>query len=338
MLQTAKENFDKLENRILSINSNLENVNSLRKMLCELEVSGPTLIMATGGSKVVAYYLQLILERIGWDGVVAEVIEPREYAYKRNKKCYDSLVVISSSGETNGVKEALEDFKGNKYLVCNDKQNGNYNVVSWGNESYDKEHSFIALAPTLGPIAMMLDTNEFGCLHYEIGNDRLNVVNNRISELLCKSKDKVLSLSHSFKEDSTIHVLTGSDTRSASYALESTLVESGICVPVLHDKGSFCHGRSNIINDNDPIIYLSHDTYDFDKFLLDTLSSEYQNVFHLDSTEMCKNDIFWGEYYLLLQIYYLSKKIAEDKGKDLTKPKYKKKVIDKLYKYRGTLV
>ena len=32
MLQTTKENFYRLENRLLSINSNLDNINAMREM------------------------------------------------------------------------------------------------------------------------------------------------------------------------------------------------------------------------------------------------------------------------------------------------------------------
>ena len=79
MLQTTKENFDRLESRLLSINSNLDNINAMREMIYDLVVSGgPTLIMATGGSKVVAYYLRLLLEA----EVICEVIEPRDYFYQ----------------------------------------------------------------------------------------------------------------------------------------------------------------------------------------------------------------------------------------------------------------
>ena len=76
MLDLAKDNFNKLESRILAINSDFNNLEDMREMINDLERNkGYTLIMATGGSKVVAYYLQSLLERIGWFGEVCEVID-----------------------------------------------------------------------------------------------------------------------------------------------------------------------------------------------------------------------------------------------------------------------
>lgn len=60
--------------------------------------SVPTLIMATGGSKAVAYYLQMILES---HKLYAEVIEPRDYFNKENIYYYKRLITISKSGTTN---------------------------------------------------------------------------------------------------------------------------------------------------------------------------------------------------------------------------------------------
>ena len=339
MLQTTKENFYRLENRLLSINSNLDNINAMREMIYGLVVSDkPTLIMATGGSKVVAYYLQLLLERLWPTGIICEVIEPRDYFYKHDREEFSNLVAISASGNTNGVKDALDDFRGQKYLVCEKKQVGNYEVVSWGNETYDTEHSFISIASSLGPISMLLDTTTvFGGYRMEIGYNEIKKANERIAELLRRSQEKILNLPHSFKEDSIIHIMSGYDTKCSSSALESNLVESGLCAPIIHDKGSFCHGRSNLISDSTPIIYLSHDQDDLDTFLLDTISQEYETVYQLNSSDLYGENYFWREYYLLLQMYYLSKKIAEDKDKDLTKPDYNPRLIKSLYNYRGNL-
>ena len=339
MLQTTKENFDRLESRLLSINSNLDNINAMREMIYGLVVSGkPTLIMATGGSKVVAFYLQLLLERLWPTGIICEVIEPRDYFYKYNIEMFSNLVAISASGNTNGVKEALNDFHGQKYLVCENKEVGNYEVVSWGNETYDTEHSFISIASSLGPISMMLDTTAaFGGYRLEIVDDEIKKVNEKIVELLRRSQEKILNLSHSFKEDNIIHIMSGHDTKCCSSALESNLVESGLCAPIIHDKGSFCHGRSNLLSNSTPIIYLSHNQDDLDTFLLDTISQEYGKVYHLNSSDLCINSIFAYLILLLLQMYYLSKIISEDKNKELTKPDNNPPLVKRLYNYSGPL-
>lgn len=339
MLQTTEENFCRLEDRLLSINSNLDNINAMREMIYSLVVSGkPTLIMATGGSKVVAYYLQLLLERLWPTGIICEVIEPRDYFYKYNREAFSNLVAISASGNTNGVKDALDDFRGQKYLVCEKKHDGNYEVVSWGNETYDTEHSFISIASSLGPISIMLDTTAaFGGYRLEIVDHEIKNVNEKIVELLRRSQEKIMKSPHSFKEVGIIHIMSGYDTKCSSSALESNLVESGLCAPIIHDKGSFCHGRSNLLSNSTPIIYLSHDQDDLDTLLLDTISQEYGGICQFNSSDLCEENYFWREYYLLLQMYYLSKKIAEDNNKDLTKPNYNRRTIKQLYNYRGRL-
>ena len=152
-------NFSKLEERIMAINHpDFTKADEMREMLYGLLVDGrPTLIMATGGSKVVAHYLQLILERIRFSGIITEVVEPRDYFYKANKEMFSNLVVISASGKTNGVREALSDFHGNKYLICEDENLIDGSVISWKNELYEKEKSFISLASSLAPITLLLD-------------------------------------------------------------------------------------------------------------------------------------------------------------------------------------
>ena len=114
--EPTKVNFSRLEERIMAINDPfLGKFNNVREMLYELTIENkPTLIMATGGSKVIAYYLQLIMERLGVTGIISEVIEPRDYFYKANRDSFSNLIAISASGSTNGIEEVLTSFKGKK--------------------------------------------------------------------------------------------------------------------------------------------------------------------------------------------------------------------------------
>ena len=164
-------NFSKLEERIMQVNDPyLGKYNDIREMLYELTVCNkPTLIMATGGSKVIAYYLQLIMERLGLTGIICEVIEPRDYFYKINIEMFSNLIVISASGNTNGINEALLDFKGNKYLLTENMKESSYKVVSWSNKLYVKEKSFISLATSLGPMSLFLDSTT--SLSHELGSN-----------------------------------------------------------------------------------------------------------------------------------------------------------------------
>ena len=184
-------NFSKLKERIMQVNDPyLGKYNDIREMLYDLTIDNkPTLIMATGGSKVIAYYLQLIIERLGLTGIICEVIEPRDYFYKANRDMFSNLIAISASGNTNGISEALLDFRGNKYLITENKKESNYHVVSWSNELYDREKSFISLATSLGPISLLLDSTS--SLNLELSSNEIKRINDKIKELLLRSKEKI---------------------------------------------------------------------------------------------------------------------------------------------------
>ncbi len=331
-------NFSKLEERIMQVNDpNLGKYNDIREILYELTIENkPTLIIATGGSKVIAYYLQLIIERLGLTGIICEVIEPRDYFYKANREMFSNLIAISASGNTNGINEALLDFKGNKYLISENKKDVNYQVISWGNELYDKEKSFISLATSLGPISLLLDSTI--SLNLELGSSEIKKINDKIKELLSRSAEKIDRLNVDFKDTSLIQIMSGYETKTSSSVLESNLVEVGLASPVIHDKSSFCHGRSNLLFQypNSKMIYLTHGLRELDNLLLDSINSEYSNVSIFDTNDLDEN-IFWKEYYLILQMYFLSKKIADDKKIDLTQPEYNPTLVKRLYKFKGDM-
>lgn len=331
-------NFSKLEERIMQVNDPyLGQYNDIREMLYELTIDNkPTLIMATGGSKVIAYYLQLIIERLGLTGIICEVIEPRDYFYKANRDMFSNLIAISASGNTNRISEALLDFRGNKYLITENKKESNYQVVSWSNELYDREKSFISLATSLGPISLLLDSTT--SLNLELGSNEIKRINVKIKELLSRSKEKINKLNVDFKDTSLIQIMSGYETKTSASVLESNLTEVGLAAPVIHDKGSYCHGRSNLLFQypNSKLIYLSNGLKELDSLLIESINSEYSNISVFDTDDLSDN-IFWKEYYLILQMYFLSKKIAEDKNIDLTQPEYNPTLVKKLYKFKGEM-
>ena len=331
-------NFSKLRERIMQVNDPyLGKYNDIREMLHELTIDNePTLIMATGGSKVIAYYLQLIIERLGLTGIICEVIEPRDYFYKLNREMFSNLIVISASGNTNGINEALLDFKGNKYLLTENMKESNYQIVSWGNELYDKEKSFVSLATSLGPITLLLDSTT--SLNLELNSSKIKKINDKIRELLLRGSEKVDRLNVNFKDISLIQIISGYETKSSASVLESNLTEVGLTSSVIHDKGSYCHGRSNLLFQypNSRIIYLSHGLKELDSLLIDVINSEYSNISVFNTSDLNDN-IFWKEYYLILQMYFLSRKIAEDKNIDLTQPEYNPTLVNRLYKFKGEM-
>lgn len=339
---TDKENinFSKLEQRLMDINSkDIGKYEQLKELILKLSKDKrPTLIMATGGSKTVASFLQLVLEDKEIAGIICEVIEPRDYYHKDNIDMYSNLIAISASGKSNGIVEALNNFSGNRYLIT-EKEKGEekeYEVVTWGNENYESERSFISLATSLGPISLLLDYIE--AHSGEIAKETIEKVNEKIKYLIRKSKDKIDELEVSFKDTSIFQIMSGYETSPSAVTLESNIVETGLGAAVIHDKGAYCHGRSNLIYryPNSFIFYLAHSFNELDELLLETLKKEYENIQVITADDLDDNK-FWKEFYLLLQMYFLSKKIADDKEIDLTQPEYNPNVIKKVYTYRGEM-
>lgn len=329
----AEYNFTTLERRILDINSpEYGKYNEVRMMLKSIiKNNNPSLIMATGGSKTVAYFLQLILEE---NGVICEVVEPRDFTHKKNINSYSNLIVISASGNTNGIDVALNNFRGNKFLLTEKEKSGDFEVITWGNSNAERERSFISLATSLGPISLFLDSVYL--LDKDISKEDVSKVNDKIKELLKKSKERVDRLTTNFKNIPLVQAISGYENRCSAETLESNLVETGTIPIIMHDKSSFCHGRSNLIyrNPNSSIIYLIDEENELDKLLIELLSNEYPN-FNVFKGE--ENDKYFREFSLLLQMYYLSKKIAEEKGVDLTQPDYNPNIVKKVYTYRGKM-
>ncbi len=111
------------------------------------------------------------------------------------------------------------------------------------------------------------------------------------------------------------------------------MVESGIGVPIVHDKYSFCHGRSTLgKNYNSNVVYYNRNT-DFDKMMLEELKYYYDSIITIDAKF---SDQILDDYQMLVQSMYLTKYIAEKKEKDLSCIDYSP-LVRKLYKYNGQI-
>ena len=171
-----------------------------------------------------------------------------------------------------------------------------------------------------------------------INKDKLDLINEKIIKIINKSKNIIDNIKYDFSNKKHIEVISGYDTRTSSYILESNMIETGTIPVIIHDKGAFCHGRSNLMfNYNDgSVIYLSHNNTQLDDLLISLLKKEYNNILLFDTFDLEEN-IFFKEYYLSIQMYYLSKYISECKNIDLTMPDYNANIVKKVYKYRGEM-
>lgn len=353
--ESVEKNFEKLEERLLQINDpNLFTNFQFSKQAGYLFRNVPTLIVATGGSKAAAFYLKMFLET---NETLCEIIEPRDYFYKKNINQFKNLIVISNSGKSNGLLKILREFPYSSCLITNEyvRQEDDYthqagyfgnestklfNILYWSNVKYkEQEKSFVSIIPTLAPMLMFL---ELSILKEErkseLSSKDLSKINKKLKKLLEKSKERVNKFNFNFKDTNLVQIMSGYDTSCSSSILESNMIETGTSSVVIHDKGSFCHGRSNLLfqNPESPIIYLTHQVKQLDDQLLKLLIKEYPNIFLFHTLDE-DTSIFWKEFYLSLQMYFLSKKIADDKKIDLTSPDYNPRLVRTLYNYKGDM-
>ncbi len=297
-------NFKKLNSRVIDslYNSDLEQINYLLS-----NINDRTLISGVGGSSVVSEFATKILAKK--NRIITRNTEPRDFKYL-DTSLYKNVLACSYSGNNYGVELAFSNNL--KHYLLAGKVNDNDDIINLTYSSMDREKSFISLAATLIPCSILLN-------YY---------LNNEVEQII----DNLKEYNYNFDINSdNYEIFSGYDTTTASKYLESTLIESGIGIPIVHDKYSYCHGRSTLSTvTNNNAIYFNTST-ELDKILLEDLSKYYKNVIVIE----CNNSIL-SEYQTLIKCMYLTKYIAELKEKDLSNVKYNP-VVKKLYKFKGEL-
>ena len=300
-------NFELLKERVVDSlnNTDLDFIgNELSKL------NEPTLFSGVGGSSVVSEFGAKVINTK--NGIVSVNSEPRDFLY-RNNGAFKNVVACSYSGNNYGVE--LSFLKGlRKYLLSNNSfDDSDVTYLKYGT-IIDKEKSFISLGATLIPVSILMS--------YYL---------NRQNSLML---DCIEEVPFNFDLESDVYeIFSGYDTSTASKYLESTMVESGIGLPIVHDKYSYCHGRSTLgINYNGIAIYYNRNT-EFDRIMLEELKQYYSRIVTIDSKF---KDQILDDYQMLIQSMYLTKYIAEKKAKDLSKVEYSP-IVKKLYKYNGQI-
>ena len=307
MEKSMKTNFEFLKERVVdSLNST--DLEFIRNELSKLEE--PTLFSGVGGSSVVSEFGAKVIN--AKNAIVSVNSEPRDFIY-RNNNAFKNVVACSYSGNNYGVELSfLRCLR--KYLLSNNSFDEEDVTYLKYDTTIDKERSFISLGATLIPVSILMD-------YYLNGRDRSML-------------DSIEERSFDFDLESDIYeIYSGYDTSASSKYLESTMVESGIGIPIVHDKYAYCHGRSTLgINYNGIAIYYNRNT-EFDNMMLEELKQYYSRIITIDSKY---EDQILDDYQMLIQSMYLTKYIAEKKNKDLSKVEYSP-IVKKLYKYKGTI-
>lgn len=301
MEKNMKENFKKLERRVFDslYNSDLEKINYELSKLDE-----PTLVSGVGGSSVVSEYASKILS--SKNKIITRNVEPRDFKYL-DTRLYSNVLSCSYSGNNYGVELSFSNNL-RHYLLAS-KPNNKEGIINLSYVCEDREKSFISLAATLIPCSILLN--------YYYGNDIGRVID--------------LSDEYDFNFDTTCdayEIFSGYDTSTLSKYLESTMIESGIAIPIVHDKYSYCHGRSTLCTtyNNNAIFFDSGS--ELDKLLLEEIRKYYKEVIVIKSYN------FGSEYSNLIKCMYLTKYIAESRNRDLSGVDYNP-IVKKLYKYNG---
>lgn len=306
MEKNMKVNFEFLKERVVDSLDNTD-LEFIRRELSQL--SDSIIFSGVGGSSVVSQFGAKVIS--SKNNIIAINGEPRDFIYSNNK--YANVIACSYSGNNYGTELSF-DNESKKYLLSNNSFDDKTVTYLKYDTTIEKERSFISLGATLIPISILMD-------YYLDGNDT-------------KMIDLIYERKFNFDIESDIYeIFSGYDTSSASKYLESTMVEAGIGIPIVHDKYSYCHGRSTLcINYGCTAIYYDRKT-DFDKIMLEELKQYYNLIIVIDSKF---EDQILDDYQMLIQSMYLTKYLAELKNKDLSKVEYSP-IVKKLYKYNGRI-
>lgn len=307
MEKNMKVNFKYLKERVID---SLEHTD-LEFIRHELsKINEPTIFSGVGGSSVVSEFGSKVMNKK--NGIISINSEPRDFIY-RNNNPFRNVIACSYSGNNYGVKLSfLKELK--KYLLSNNAFEDKDVTYLKYDTTIDSERSFISLGATLIPVSILMD-------YYLNGKDKDLV-------------DSIQEQDFDFEPENDIYeIYTGHDTSTASKYLESTITESGIGIPIVHDKYSYCHGRSTLnMNYKGVAIYFNRNT-EFDRVMLEELKKYYKTIIIIESK--FEDDVL-DDYQMLIQCMYLTKYIAEKKDKDLSKVDYSP-IVKRLYKYNGNI-
>ena len=303
--KNMKCNFELLWDRVIDSLSHTD-LEQIRHILSNINDS--TIITGVGGSSVVSKFASKVLNQK--NKIIATNSEPRDMIYRSN--AYKNVIACTYSGNKFVTDLSFREGLKKYLLSTNSINNDNITNLTY-REILPREKSFISLATTLIPVSILLD-------YYTDGNSK---------EFIDLIKEK--------KEDEefedVFEIFSGYDTSTASKYLESTITEAGIGIPIVHDKYSYCHGRSTLgYHADTTAIYFNRNT-EFDKIMLEELRRYHKNIIVIDSMF---DDQVLDDYQMLIKSMYLTKQIAESKGKDLSKVEYSP-IVKKLYKYNGEI-
>lgn len=326
-------NINNLEKRIINaVNS------SLNTKLDEIEFNNKnSLFIGTGGSYAGAYFASKVINILYGSNTYA--LYPRDVLYRNNSNI-DKVILFSYSGTTNDIINSVKNFDNkNVYIITKGELKNivlktgilKKNILSYKTASNKgKERGFLSFEGAVAPAAIFLkyyleksgsniDDNDF------ITNSII-YWNKKLEELINSKTIEKLSV------NKIINIFRGDYTNTASYDLESKIIESGIFNCIIHEKKNFSHGRFiNFENlDNKISIYFKQkSTSKYEEELLKYLGN---NCILIESNY----DGLLAEFDLLIASQFIIYYIGKILDIDVSKPKYTDDAM-KIYFYKGEL-
>lgn len=300
--------LEELKRDILESTKNIDYITiSLDKM------KGNTICTGVGGSYVVSEYASSIIAAS--KSCIAYSLDARDLGYT-NLEPFDNIFIASYSGSNFGVKSSILKDK-NTYLLSSRKTNISNEILL--HYEMDKEDSFISMKATIIPMSILLKyylKDKFN----DIIDDIFNNLNVNLS----------LNIDTSY-----VNIYHGIDSKASAAFLESTFTESGASIPLMHEKYSYCHGRSTSNKKHESsAIYLRNRNTDLDKTIISVLDLQMKDYIVLDSKY---EDSIVNDFYETIQCLLLMLNIARTKKINLRKIKYDKEAVKKLYFFKGSM-
>ena len=309
--------FGRLEQRLLDANNHIDSDKNYQVLDTINDVS---VSIGSGGSYPPAIFSSKVLTA---KGLPSFSMTPRDALY--NVSGVKNLIAYSWGGRNYSVKRVMKEFE-NPIIAHAHEASLFPKEIRFHYPGMDKEKSFISEADTLIPMGELLKYY----LH-DKGINEQEYLNTII-------KDTFNNTVMNYDVDSSVfEIMTGDDTNVSSHILESTMSESGIGIPLLHEKYDYCHGisvTSSTNREQHTLIYLLNQETELDRLLLELIPHNYKNVIILRSDT---KERIVGEYILSLKAVLLCNYISRIKGMSLSQVDYDPSVVKKLYRYEGEL-
>lgn len=295
------------------------------------------LFIGTGGSYAGSFFSSKIINALYGSNTYS--MYPRDVLYRNNMNI-DKAILFSYSGTTNDIINSVKDFDNKNIFIITKGETQNIvlktgmakkNILSYRTSSNKgKERGFLSFEGSVSPSALFLK------YYLDKTNSSINI-NNFIKESVdywnvqigkLVNKDTIVKL----KSNNLINIFRGDYADTASFDLESKIIESGIFNCIIHEKKNFSHGRFinyESLNNNFSIYFKQKSTTKYEIELLKYLENECLLI-------ESKYDGLLAEFDLLIASQFIIYYIGKVLDVDVSKPKYSADAM-KIYFYKGDL-